>query len=122
MRAAMRWGSVCVLALLAMLVAAGAAEARRSDSDVTFVNRSSWDIYEIYLSAVDEEEWGPDQLEEGILESGASFLLHSIPCDDYDVLLIDEDGDECTLEDVDLCGDSEQWVITDEDLLACEFG
>jgi len=122
MRAAMRWGSVCVLTLLAMLVAAGAAEARRSDSDVTFVNRSSWDIYEIYLSAVDEDEWGPDQLEEGILESGASFLLHSIPCDDYDVLLIDEDGDECVLEDVDLCGDSEEWVITDEDLLACEFG
>lgn len=122
MRAAMRWGSVCVLTLLAMLVAAGAAEARRSDSDVTFVNRSSWDIYEIYLSAVDEDEWGPDQLEDGILESGASFLLHSIPCDDYDVLLIDEDGDECTLEGVDLCGDSEEWVITDEDLLACEFG
>jgi hypothetical protein len=118
----MRWGSVCVLALLAMLVAAGAAEARRSDSDVTFVNRSSWDIYEIYLSAVDEDDWGPDQLEDGILESGGSFLLHSIPCDDYDVLLIDEDGDECVLEDVDLCGDSEQWVITDEDLLACEFG
>lgn len=122
MRAAMRWGFVCVPALLAMLVAAGAAEARRSDSEVTFVNRSSWDIYEIYLSAVDEDEWGPDQLEEGILESGASFLLYGIPCDDYDVLLIDEDGDDCVLEDVDLCGDSEEWVITDEDLLACEFG
>jgi hypothetical protein len=111
-----------MLVLLAMLVAVGAAEAKRSDSDVTFVNRSSWDIYEIYLSAVDEDDWGPDQLEDGILESGGSFLLHGIPCDDYDVLLIDEDGDECVLEDVDLCGDSEQWAITDEDLLACEFG
>ena len=122
MRAVMRWSSVLVLTLMAMLVAAGAAEARRSDSEVEFVNRSSWDIYELYISASDEEEWGPDQLEDGILESGGSFLLHSIPCDDYDVLLIDEDGDECILEEVDLCGDSEEWVITDKALLACEFG
>jgi hypothetical protein len=122
MRAAMRWSSVLVLTLLATLVAAGAAEARRSDSEVEFINRSSWDIYELYISASDEDEWGPDQLEDGILESGGSFLLHSIPCDDYDVLLIDEDGDECVLEKVDLCGDSEEWVITDKALLACEFG
>jgi hypothetical protein len=113
---------VLVLTLLAMLVAASAAEARKSDSEVEFINRSSWDIYELYISASDEDEWGPDQLEDGILESGGSFLLHSIPCDDYDVLLIDEDGDECVLEEVDLCGDSEQWVITNKDLLACEFG
>lgn len=122
MRAAMRWSRVLVLTLLAMLVVAGVAEARRSDSDVEFVNRSDWDIYEIYLSAVDEREWGPDQLEDGILESGGSFLLYGIPCDDYDVLLIDEDGDECVIEEVDLCGDSEEWVITNRDLLACEFG
>lgn len=122
MRAAMRWSSVLVLTLLVMLVAAGVAEARRSDSDVTFVNRTSWDIYEIYLSAVDESDWGPDQLEEGILETGGTFLLYGIPCDDYDVLLIDEDGDECVVEDVDLCGDSEEWVIRDKDLLECQFG
>lgn len=121
MRSAMRWGSVCALVLL-MLIAAGVAEARRSNSDVTFVNRTSWDIYELYISSVDERDWGPDQLEDGILESGGSFLLYGIPCDDYDVLLIDEDGDECIVEDVDLCGDSEEWVIRNKDLLACQFG
>lgn len=122
MRAAMRWSSVLGLTLLAMLIAAGAAEARKSDSEINFVNRSSWDIYELYISSVDEREWGPDQLEDGILESGDSFLLYDIPCDDYDLLLIDEDGDECVIEDVDLCGDSEEWVIRDKDLLACQFG
>lgn len=122
MRAAMRWGSVFGLTLLAMLVAAGAAEARKSDSEINFVNRSSWDIYELYISSVDERDWGPDQLEDGILESGDSFLLYDIPCDDYDLLLIDEDGDECVIENVDLCGDSEEWVIRDKDLLACQFG
>ena len=121
MRNAMRRGSVLLVTLLAIL-AGGAVEAARSDSDVTFTNRSSWDIYEIYISAVGESEWGEDQLEDGVLESGDSFLLYSIPCDDYDILLIDEDGDECVLEEVGLCGDSEEWVIRDKDLLACQFG
>ena len=122
MRHALRRRSVILLVLVATVAAVGTSEAARSDSDVTFVNRSDWDIYELYISPVDEGEWGPDQLEDGVLESGASFILYAIPCDDYDLLLVDEDGDECLLEDVDLCGDSEEWVITSKDLLACEFG
>lgn len=123
MKNAMRRGVVPLLLVLVTFAVVGAAEAaKRSDSDVEFVNRSDWDIYELYLSPVDEDEWGADQLEDGILESGGTFLLHGIPCDDYDVLLIDEDGDECVLEEVDLCGDSEQWVITSKDLLACQWG
>lgn len=123
MRIAMRKGVELLLVLLVTIAAAGAAEAaRRSDSDVEFVNRSDWDLYELYLSPVDDDEWGPDQLGNEVIESGGSFLLHGIPCDDYDVLLVDEDGDECVLEEVDLCGDSEQWVITNKDLLACQWG
>lgn len=123
MRNAMRRGVLLPLVLLLTVAAAGAAQAeRRSESDVELVNRSDWDIYELYLSPVDDEEWGADQLGEEVIESGGSFLLYGIPCDDYDVLLVDEDGDECVLEAVDLCGDSEQWVITSKDLLACQWG
>jgi len=50
-------------------------------------------------------------------------MLNSIPCDSYDVRLTDEDGDECVVEDVDICGGSEGWVITNAILLECEgFG
>ena len=42
------------------------------------------------------------------------------PCDDYDVKLVDEDGDSCVVGGVTLCADSDAWVITDEDLLACQ--
>lgn len=121
MHITMRRGSVLLVTLLAIL-AGGAVEAARSDSDVTFTNRSSWDIYELYISPVGEREWGEDQLEDGVLESGDSFLLYAIPCGDYDILLVDEDGDECVLEEVGLCGDSEEWVIRNKDLLACQFG
>lgn len=114
--------SVLLLAVVFTIVVAGGAAAARSDSDLEFVNRSSWDIYEIYLSPVEDDEWGPDQLADDVLESGESFLVYDIPCGDYDILLVDEDGDECTLDAVDLCGDSAEWVIDDEELLSCEFG
>lgn len=122
MRSILSGASRAVLAAVFVLAVAGTAEAAKSDSDVTLVNRSDWDIYELYLSPTSDGEWGPDQLEDGILESGGEFLLYGIPCDDYDVLLIDEDGDECVLEEVGLCGDSEQWIISNKDLLACQWG
>lgn len=121
MRNAMRCGSVLLVTLLAVL-AGGAADAARSDSEVTMVNRSSWDIYEIYLSPVEDDEWGDDLLEDDVLVSGDSVLIYDIPCGDYDILLVDEDADECILEGVGLCGDSEEWVIRDRQLLACQFG
>lgn len=119
--AKVRLGAVLLAAMLAV-AAAGAAGAARSDSDLEFVNDSSWDIYEIYLAPSEDDEWGPDQLGDDVLESGESLTLTDIPCGDYDILLVDEDGDECTLEAVDLCGDSAEWVIDDEELLSCEFG
>jgi hypothetical protein len=36
------------------------------------------------------------------------------------VKLVDEDGDECVVEAVDVCGEDDEWLITDEDLLDCE--
>lgn len=119
--AKVRLGTLLLAAVLAV-AAAGVAGAARSDSDLELVNDSSWDIYEIYLAPSEDDEWGPDQLGEDVLESGESLTLTEIPCGDYDILLIDEDGDECTLEAVDLCGDSAEWVIDDEELLSCEFG
>jgi len=38
----------------------------------------------------------------------------------YDVKLVDEDGDECVVTEVDICGGHDDWVITDDELLECE--
>jgi hypothetical protein len=40
---------------------------------------------------------------------GGTFTLKSTPCDSYDVDIVDEDGDECTIEAVDMCGDNSLW-------------
>ena len=90
------------------------------DSVVVIENQSNWEIHQLYLSSTDDEEWGPDQLGREVIESGGSYQLHGIPCDNYDVRLVDEDGDICEVGGVPLCGDDEAWVIDDDDLLSCQ--
>lgn len=107
--------AVVALLLLAVFTAASAASSK-----VKIVNKSSWDIHELYLSSVDDDEWGPDQLGQHVIESGGSFTLTGIPCDEYDIQLVDEDGDQCVVGGVGLCGDRENWVITNNDLLQCQ--
>ncbi|MBK6727818.1 MAG: hypothetical protein IPG63_11230 [Xanthomonadales bacterium] len=112
-----------VLVLLAALVAMAVGpivHAGKYDSVVKIVNESLWDIHHLYLSSVDDEEWGPDQLGDAVIGSGETFQLRGIPCDDYDVRIVDEDGDSCVVGGVTLCGGKDSWVITDEDLLTCQ--
>jgi hypothetical protein len=97
-----------------------ALTALAARANITIVNESLWDIHHLYLSSVDDEEWGPDQLGREVIGSGETFVLRGVPCDDYDVKLVDEDGDVCEIREVDICGGQHRWVITDEDLLACQ--
>jgi hypothetical protein len=106
--------TLCILCLMTGLTAFAGEKSK-----VVIENRSDWVIEELYMSPTDEDEWGPDQLEEDILEPGDSFTLVKVPCDYWDLLIIDEDGDECVLEEVDLCGDKATWSITNDELLNC---
>jgi hypothetical protein len=108
--------SLAALLLCSLTMPAFAARK----ANVKVINQSKWEIHHIFLSSSDEAEWGEDQLEDDILTKGDSLTLTSIPCDLYDIKVIDEDGDECVIEQVDLCGDSSYWKITDKALLECE--
>lgn len=104
-----------------LCLAASPAAFAASDAQVVIRNDSLWEIHNLFISATDEQEWGPDQLGEHVIEAGGgSFTLTGIPCGAYDVRLVDEDGDECVVGDVGLCAGKDAWVITDEDLLACQ--
>jgi hypothetical protein len=107
--------AIAIAMLIGPIVRAGSL-----DSAVEIVNESMWNIHELYLSSVDDEEWGPDQLGQHVIESGASHQISGIPCDAYDVKIVDEDGDECVVGGVALCADKDAWVISDEDLLTCQ--
>ncbi|HEX8412174.1 MAG TPA: hypothetical protein VF883_25210 [Thermoanaerobaculia bacterium] len=107
--------TVVVLLFLALSLPAFAKKAT-----VKVINQSKWEIHHLFLSASDESEWGEDQLGEDVLTKGDSLTLTAIPCDTYDIKVVDEDGDECVIEAVDLCRDNSYWKITDKDLLECE--
>jgi hypothetical protein len=88
---------------------------------VTIVYASDWEIHHFFLSPSDDDEWGPDQLGKDVIKAkGGSYKLTDIACDTWDVKLVDEDGDECVVEEVDLCREDATWKLTNQDLLKCE--
>lgn len=95
------------------------SEAAGKTATVTIHNKSEWKLDHLYLSPADESEWGPDQLGEKVIKSGEKFTLTGIPCNSWDIKVVDEDGDECVIEAVDLCKDDSQWTITNKELVSC---
>lgn len=113
------WNSRVTLALAVfMLPLAASAETKKAS--VKVVNNSDWALDHFFLSPFDKTDWGQDQLGDDIISKGESFTLTNIPCDKYDVKLVDEDGDECVVQDVEICGGGETWTITSEALLKCQ--
>jgi hypothetical protein len=108
-------------ALACVLALAGAAWAAGKKSSVRIVNKSRWDIHQLYMSPEDEKSWGPDQLGKKVIKAkGGEYTLTDIPCGTWDIKVVDEDGDECILEGEDLCADNAEWKITDDELLTCQ--
>lgn len=105
---------------LAFLVVSPLMGQKGKRMSATLVNETDWDIHYLFLSPAREKNWGPDQLGDVVLRSGMSFTLTKIPCDVYDVKLVDEDQDECVVEEVELCGGDDEWVLTNDVLLACQ--
>jgi hypothetical protein len=114
--------SLTRLAVLTMAVFLFLPPTVAADSYVEVRNLSNWVIIEFYMSPSDDPEWGEDLLGYDVLETGDSLTLSNISCDYWDLMFIDEDEDECVLEEVDLCGDDATWDITDDELLDCTMG
>lgn len=89
-------------------------------SSVTFRNRSNYAIYHIQMSPVSQRTWGEDHLGTHVLQAGQDFTLSGVPCNSYDLRLVDEDGDECILNNINICGEDAGWTIDNNDLLTCQ--
>ncbi len=121
MRSTRPW-ALALLAAFVVLIASVGAQAQGKTATVKIVNKSDWEIHEFYLSpSGPDDDWGPDQLRKNVIAAhSGSFTLNQIPCNTYDVKLVDEDGDSCEVEKVDICGGSGTWTITNENLLKCQ--
>lgn len=88
---------------------------------VTLENRSNFAIYHAYLSPVNRDIWGPDQLGSVILYTNQYYtLLDGFRPGYYDLKLVDNDGDKCVVTNVRINGNT-TWSITNAWLLSCEF-
>jgi hypothetical protein len=115
--------AIVAVALFAitMLALPFTSHAQPQRAEFMIVNNSDWDIYHMHLSPTHKDTWGPDQLGENVIKhGGGSFTLHSIPCGHYDIKVVDEDGDDCIIEDVVMCKDHTHWDVTNKELSKCE--
>lgn len=106
------------LSLVACLFTSSSGALAENGVSITFDNKSQYDIVELNLSPVKQQDWGDNQLPE-TLKAGSSFTLNSIPANKYDVQFVDEDDDKCVLQNVKIAA-NETVVITDADLVGCQ--
>jgi hypothetical protein len=107
-------GTVAGLVAALILLAAGTASAQT----VRIVNYSDWNIEYLFLSYTGDWNWGPDQLGDGVLVAHGGWIDIAAPCAYYDLQLIDEDGDECVVDNIYFC--NEVVEIGNDDLLSCQ--
>jgi hypothetical protein len=89
-----------------------------TSTSVNIVNNSSRDIRNVYLSHVNADDWGADQLTTPIT-AGQSFNLTNLACDQQQVKVIGEDTDGCFLSTVVTCGSSATWTVTNDTSRDC---
>lgn len=84
-------------------------------TSITVVNNSSREIRHVYLSASNQDNWGPDQLGGSMIGSGGgSYTLTNVACSEADIKVITEDLNGCFLYQVVSCGQSATWTITND--------
>ena len=95
------------LVALALVAAAAAPPlSAQSKLDFTLVNKTGLSIDYVYVSPTNDDEWGEDVMGRDVLEHGESvdivFSRSEKSCM-WDLKIKDEDGDEVSWSNLDLC-------------------
>src|SRR6266853_464397 len=92
---------ICVaLIVFASLPLLSSARSKSASTSVNIVNSSSREIRNVYLSHVNAEYWGSNQLGNSTISAGQSFDLNISSWDQQQVKVIGEDQDGCFLSTV----------------------
>jgi hypothetical protein len=86
---------------------------------IRIINNTGYDIYFLYVSSSEDDEWGEDILGEKVLEDGMTFT-YRLPqplsrASVYDFMAEDEDGDMYTKMEISV-GNNARIVFTLEDI------
>jgi hypothetical protein len=85
---------------------------------LTVINSSDYVIHHLFVSPSQERSWGPDQLGKETIGRAERFTVRNIPDGTYDLKLVDEDDDECVVENVQVSG-TINWLLTDTVIENC---
>ena len=73
--------------------------------DFKLVNRTGFDIAEVYVSAHHTDDWESDVIGKAVLAAGATVEIHFVPSDktkQWDLKVVDGKGKAIVWEDLDL--------------------
>jgi hypothetical protein len=107
------------LAVAPQVADAQSQQRRRNRFEYTIRNNSSFEITRLYFNSSETDDWGPDRLGANVLPAGQAFRLTNIVAGEYDMKVVDEDGDECVLYNITVCGNG-AYSFTNDNLLRCE--
>ena len=108
-----------VIFCIALFALAVISSARALTTSVNIVNNSNNEIRNVYLSHVNADDWGANQLGNAVIAPGQSFALNNVACDQQQVKIIGEDQDGCFVSTVVACGSSSTWTITNDTARDC---
>ena len=111
---------ICV-ALFALAALPLLSSARTPTTSVNIVNNSNREIRNVYLSHVNADDWGANQLSNGATIAPGQSVNLNVACDQQQVKVIGEDSDGCFVSAVVNCGDSSTWTITNNTARDCGY-
>jgi hypothetical protein len=106
---------VAGLCMLAVLVPRSTATSALT---ISIVNNGGSEIRHLYLSPADNDNWGPDQLNESAISPGATRTLE-VSWDQSTVKLVAEDQDGCFLYVTVAATGNPAWTITGDTSRDC---
>jgi hypothetical protein len=87
-------------------------------TSLTLVNNSAKEISHLYLSPVDNDLWGPDQLNGSSISPGATRTIN-VSWEQSTVKLVAEDQDGCFLSTTVEASDNAVWTIAVDAVRNC---
>jgi len=106
-----KFALLLAVALMATLIAGCGGKAPIKVTN----DLGAWNIQEIYISPSSEPGWGNNLITD-VMEPGDEFTS-MVTADNYDIKLIDEDGDEYVQYLVEVGADGFSWNVELEDMI-----
>ena len=113
--------SLVVLGIFVGIMVCGPllSNAHAPSTSITIVNNSNREIRHVFLSAPDQNNWGPDQLGSSAIAPNGGSATVSASCGGPSIKVIAEDHEGCFSYQVLTCSDTATWTITNDTARDC---